>query len=37
MSFYTDFQHKIIFVDKKPLTTPTMYILVHFKLTFKNT
>ena len=37
MSFYTDFQHKIFFVDKKPLTTPTMYILVHFKLSFKNT
>jgi len=38
MSSYTDFQHKIFFfVDKKPLTTPTMYNLVHFKLSFKNT
>ena len=38
MSFYTDFQHKIYFLLIKSLSLlPTMYILVHFKLSFKNT
>jgi len=38
MSFYTDFQHKIYFLLIKSLSLlPTMYILVHFKLSYKNT
>jgi len=38
MSLYTDFQHKIFFLLKKSFSLlPTMYILVHFKLSFKNT
>jgi len=37
MSFYTDFQHKIYFLlTKSLLLLPTMYIFVHFKLSFKN-
>ena len=38
MSFYTDFQHKMNFLlIKSLLPLPTMYILVHFILSFENT
>jgi len=38
MSFFSDFQHKVfIFIDRKSLLLlPTMYILVLFKLSYKN-
>jgi len=37
MSFTLIFNIKSFFVDKQPLTTPTIYVLVHFKLSFQNT